>query len=85
MFFGDKNRYALNKLIEYMPEVYGKEASCNIHFEPRSSINTYWKIYASQNKKDFIQLENAVSKIRLKPMHILVNSKGGSINLEQVE
>eukprot|EP00347_Sterkiella_histriomuscorum_P006717 403351704 len=85
MFFGDKNRYALNKLIEFMPDFYGKEASCNVHFEPRSSINTYWKVYASPNQKDFIQLENAVSKIRLKPMHLKVMSKGGNINFEQIE
>lgn len=47
MFFGDKNRYGLNKLIDYMPKNYGEEATCNIHFEPKASINTYWKVYAS--------------------------------------
>lgn len=85
MFFGDKNRYALNKLIEYMPEIYGNEASCNVHFEPRTSINTYWKVYASPSQNDSIQLENAVSKVRLKPMHLLVKSKGGNMNFEQIE
>ena len=71
LFFSDKNRYQLNKLIDEIPDIYGSEASCNIHFEPRSSINTFWRIKCSPYHRDKIQLENAVSKIKLKPLHLL--------------
>ncbi len=65
MFFGDKNRYSLNKLIDKIPEVYGPQTTVNIHFEPKSSINTFWKVHAPPNKRDVIYLENSVSKVCL--------------------
>ena len=46
-FFGDKNRYSLNSLIDKVPEVFSTASTINIHFEPRDSINTFWKVYAS--------------------------------------
>lgn len=48
-YFGDKNRYNLNKLLDFVPTIYGPMSNINVHFEPRSSLNTYWKVYASPN------------------------------------
>ncbi|CDW76579.1 UNKNOWN [Stylonychia lemnae] len=79
-FFGSTNRYQLNKLIDYIPKVYGNEASVNVHFEPRASINTYWKVYASPHHRDAVFLENAVSKVRIKGLHLNAFSKGGARN-----
>jgi hypothetical protein len=51
LYFGDKNRYSLNKLVDYVPEVYnnpsdgGGPCTVNVHFEARESINTYWIVH----------------------------------------
>ena len=82
MFFGDKNRYSLNKLIDYIPEIYsspidGSEpCTINVHFEPKESINPYWKVHTSPISRDVIYLESTVSKVKLLPMHLQSIQRG---------
>jgi hypothetical protein len=47
MYFGDKNRYGLNKLVDFIPQIYGSSPTVNVHFEPKESINTFWRVMTS--------------------------------------
>lgn len=76
LYFGDKNRYSLNQLIEYLPSIYGANATANIHFEPKESINTYWMVCAPARSRDLLYIENAVSKVRLSPIHLQLIQRG---------
>lgn len=60
-----QQRSQLIKLIEHVPTKMEKKHVVNLLFDPKSTLNTYWKIVAPPKYSNLIYLENVITKVRL--------------------